>query len=187
MELWRRPAAAYRLARQEHDEDTLMADTPARTVQAVGSDAELMARYGRMIADHRELYLRDGAAGHMWDSTVAGGSRPLPTLLLFTTGRKSGAESIMPLLYTEVDGGGYGIVASKGGAPHHPGWYHNLRAQPEVKVKVRDDVFRARHRIAAGAERQAIWDRLEASYPPLKAYKAATTREIPIVVLEPIR
>lgn len=138
------------------------------------------------IAEHRELYLKDGAAGHLWDSTFAGGPGPLPTLLLFTIGAKSGQESIMPLLYGKVESG-YAIIASKGGDPKHPGWYHNLMKQPECKVQVAADVFTARTRIATGAERQAIWDQMAAMYPPFTAYQAKTEREIPVVVLEPVR
>ena len=94
------------------------------------------------IAKHRELYLSDGEAGHLWDSSVAGGPGPLPTLLLFTNGRKTGKESIMPLLYGKTDTG-YAIIASKGGSPKHPGWFHNLSAQGNVKVKVANDTFEA--------------------------------------------
>ena len=137
------------------------------------------------IAEHRKLYLEDGVAGHMWDSTVGGGPGPLPTLLLFTTGRKSGQESIMPLLYDKVESG-YAIIASKGGFPTHPGWYHNLRAQPEVKVKVANDEFGATARVATGAERERIWAQMAEMYPPYSDYaKAASPREIPVVVLEP--
>ncbi len=138
------------------------------------------------IAEHREKYLKDGAAGHLWDSTFAGGPGPLPTLLLFTTGAKSGQESIMPLLYGKVEGG-YAIIASKGGDPKHPGWYHNLMKQPECKVQVATDVFTARSRVATGAERHAIWEQMAAMYPPFTAYQAKTDREIPVVVLEPVR
>ena len=136
------------------------------------------------IAKHRELYLRDGEAGHMWDSSMAGGPGPLPTLLLMTKGRKSGKDSIMPLLYGEVEGG-YAIIGSKGGDPKHPGWYHNLQDQPRVTVKVRNDVFEATHRLATGAERQKIWDQMAAMFPPFTAYqKRAGAREIPVIVLE---
>ena len=65
------------------------------------------------IAKHRKQYQEDGEAGHMWDSSAAGGPGLLPTLLLTTTGRKSGTESIMPLLYGKVDGG-YAVIASQG-------------------------------------------------------------------------
>jgi deazaflavin-dependent oxidoreductase (nitroreductase family) len=137
------------------------------------------------IAEHRKLYLEDGEAAHLWDSTVAGGPGPLPTLLLFTTGRKSGKQSIMPLLYGKVDGG-YAIIASKGGVPTHPGWYHNLTADSDVKVKVINDEFEATARVASGAERQKIWAQMAEMYPPFEDYKkTAGAREIPVIVLEP--
>ena len=136
------------------------------------------------IAKHRDQYLADGDAGHMWDSSAAGGPGPLPTLLLMTTGRKSGKESIMPLLYGEVDGG-YAIIASKGGDPKHPGWFHNLMAQDQVKVKVANDEFAATTRIAEGDERSKIWAQMAAMYPPFSDYQVrAGSREIPVVVLE---
>ena len=139
------------------------------------------------IAQHRQQYQNDPEKGHMWDSTVGGGPGPLATLLLTTTGRKSGKESIMPLLYGKVDGG-YAIIASKGGAPKHPGWYHNITAQGEVKVQVAADVFQANTRVAKGAERETIWNQMAAMYPPFADYKTnAGSREIPVVVLEPIR
>lgn len=140
------------------------------------------------IAKHRELYLEDGEAGHLWDSTVGGGPGPLPTLLLFTTGRKSGKESIMPLLYGKVDGG-YAIIASKGGDPKHPGWYHNLKADSSVKLKVANDTFDATARVAEGEERERIWRQMVEMYPPFGDYQTRASaeggREIPVVVLEP--
>ncbi len=136
------------------------------------------------IARHREQYRADGTAGHDWDSTIAGGPGALPTLLLFTVGRKSGTESIMPLLYGAVDGG-YAIIASRGGHARHPGWYHNLVANSDVGVRVTDDIFRATARTTSGDEREAIWDQMVAMYPPFADYKiAAAPREIPVVVLE---
>jgi len=149
------------------------------------SDPILEASTSGWIAQHREKYLKDGAAGHLWDSTFAGGPGPLPTLLLTTVGAKSGQESVMPLLYGKV-AGGYAIIASKGGDPKHPGWFHNLNKQPERTAQVATDVFKARSRIATGAERQAIWDQMAAMYPPFTAYQAKTAREIPVVVLEPL-
>ncbi|MFP6780182.1 MAG: nitroreductase/quinone reductase family protein [Gammaproteobacteria bacterium] len=139
------------------------------------------------IGQHREQYKKDPEKGHMWDSTIGGGPGPLPTLLLTTTGRKSGKESCMPLLYGKVDGG-FAIIASKGGAPKHPGWYHNIKAQGEVGVQVAADIFQANTRVAEGAERTAIWDQMVSMYPPFGDYKvAAGDREIPVIVLEPIR
>lgn len=153
------------------------------------SDPIIEASTSGWIAQHREKYLADGEAGHMWDSSPAGGPGLLPTLLLTTTGRKSGKESIMPLLYGKVDGG-YAIIASKGGDPKHPGWYHNIKAQGEVKVQVANDVFQAKTRLAEGEERAKIWKQMGDMYPPFNDYQkstsAATGREIPVVVLEPV-
>jgi deazaflavin-dependent oxidoreductase (nitroreductase family) len=135
------------------------------------------------IAEHRDQYLNDGEAGHLWDSTVGGGPGPLPTLLLFTVGRKSGKESVMPLLYGEVPGG-YAVIASRGGDSKHPGWFHNLCARETVKVKVVNDMFEAIARIAQGDERTAVWDQMVAMYPPYANYAVkAAPREIPVVIL----
>ena len=136
------------------------------------------------IARHREQYLADGEAGHLWDSTVSGGPGPLPTLLLFTVGRKSGRESVMPLLYQEV-AGGYAVIASRGGDSRHPGWYHNLVARNDVGVRIINHSFRATARTTVDDERAAIWDRMVAMYPPYADYQVkASPREIPVVVLE---
>lgn len=89
----------------------------------------------------------------------------------------------MPLLYGEVEGG-YAIIASKGGDPKHPGWYHNLQTQGLVKVQVAKDIFEAQTRVAEGAERQAVWDQMVSMYPPFADYqKSAGARKIPVVVL----
>ena len=87
------------------------------------------------IGEHRDQYMDDGKAGHLWDSRISGGPGLLPTLLLFTVGRKSGNQSVMPLLYSEVTGS-YAIIASRGGSPRHPGWYHNLVACNDVGVRI---------------------------------------------------
>jgi len=138
------------------------------------------------IAKHRKQYQEDGEAGHMWDTSAAGGTGLLPTLLLTTTGRKSGTESIMPLLYGKVDGG-YAVIASKGGAPKHPGWYHNMKAQGEVTVQIANDIFQANVRTAESEERAAIWKQMTDMYPPYADYQVkAGDREIPVIVLERI-
>ncbi len=149
------------------------------------SDPVIEASERGWIAEHRNEYLKDGEAAHVWDSTVAGGPGPVPTLLLFTTGRKSGKESIMPLIYGKVDDG-YAIIASKGGTPTHPGWFHNLRAQGTVKIKVANDEFEADTRVASGDEREKIWSQMADMFPPYTNYKkSAGDREIPVVVLKP--
>lgn len=148
------------------------------------SDPLIEASTSGWIAEHRKLYRDDPEAGHMWDSTSAGGPGKLPTLLLTTVGRKSSKESVMPLLYGKVDGS-YAIIASKGGAPKHPGWYHNLKAQATVTVQIASDVFEARTRMAEGTEREAIWAQMSEMYPPFNDYQAKADRKIPVIVLEP--
>jgi len=136
------------------------------------------------ISDHIRRYLAtDGADGHLWNSSERGGPGPVPTLLLTTTGRKSGKPQLLPLIYGKTPTG-YAVVASKGGAPEHPAWYRNLVAQPEVDVQVAADKFAARARTAAGAERAALWKQMAAIFPPYDAYQRSTEREIPVVVLE---
>ena len=138
------------------------------------------------IADHIRRYREsNGKDGHLWDSTVAGGKGMIPTLLLTTTGRKSGRKLELPLIYGKT-AKGYVIVASKGGAPAHPAWYVNLRAQPEVDVQVAADRFKARARTSSGSERASLWKQMAELYPPYNDYQARTKREIPVVVLEPI-
>lgn len=136
------------------------------------------------IDEHRQQYLEDGEKGHMWDSTVVGGPGPVPCLLLFTTGRKSGKTSIMPLIYGEAHGG-YVIVASKGGAPAHPDWYFNLSAKPEVELKVRNQQFPAVAETVTGPERAELWDMMVEIWPDYANYQQKTEREIPIVFLKP--
>jgi deazaflavin-dependent oxidoreductase (nitroreductase family) len=128
------------------------------------------------IADHLKRYRETkGADGHIWNG--------VPTLLLTTKGRKSGDARTLPLIYGK-DGSHYVIVASRGGAPDHPGWYKNLAANPEVELQVAADVFRARASTAGGAERARLWQLMAKIWPAYNEYQAKTSREIPIVVLE---
>ena len=121
----------------------------------------------------------------MWDAKRPGSIGPVRTLLLTTRGRRSGYESIMPLIYGRT-GSDYVVIASKGGAPRHPGWYHNLMAQNEVTVQVIDEIFQARTRVAKDEEREAIWNKMVEVYPPYANYLVKTEREIPVVILEKI-
>jgi deazaflavin-dependent oxidoreductase (nitroreductase family) len=138
------------------------------------------------IAEHIELYKTDPEKAHMWDSTVLGGPGLLPTLLLTTTGRKSGKKRSVPLIYKEIDGA-YVIIASKGGMPNHPVWFLNLEAEPACDLMVGAKSVKARARVAEGEERQRLWSELEAIYPPYKQYQEnAGERVIPVVVLDPV-
>jgi deazaflavin-dependent oxidoreductase (nitroreductase family) len=150
------------------------------------STVRVPANLPQWIGDHLRRYVEsDGADGHLWDTTAVGGPGPVPTLLLTTSGRRSGQPITMPLIYGEADGT-YVVVASKGGAPTHPGWYLNLVAQPAVEVQVLADRFRAKARTATGEERARLWQTMAAIYPPYNVYQAKTQREIPVVVLERI-
>lgn len=138
------------------------------------------------IADHIQLYFEDPDKGHDWDSTPVGGPGVLPCLLLFTTGRKSGRQSILPLLYTR-DGDALVLIASKAGAPDHPAWYLNLVANPQCEVQVKHDRFPVVARTAEGEERERLWRQMAEMYPPYDDYQvAAGERQIPVVVLEPV-
>lgn len=123
----------------------------------------------------RKYVETNGKEGHIWNG--------VPTLLLTTTGRRSGRSLMLPLIYGK-DGDRYLIVASKGGAPEHPAWYVNLHAQPNVKVQVGADKFVAKARTATKAERAALWNVMTKIWPAYNDYQAKTTREIPLVVLE---
>ena len=146
---------------------------------------DLPANLPDWISQHIELYLSDPEAAHLWDSSSLGGPGILPTLLLTTKGRKSGEQKMLPLIYKKV-GDAYVIIASKGGAPTHPAWYLNLRAEPACEIKVGTLGLAVTARDAAGDERHALWDQLAEVYPPYNAYQqTAGDRVIPVVVLEP--
>jgi deazaflavin-dependent oxidoreductase (nitroreductase family) len=137
------------------------------------------------IAEHIELYKTDPEKAHMWDAKAAGGSGQLPTLLLTTTGRKSGEPRALPLIYGKA-GDSYIIIASKGGMPTHPIWYLNLEAKPECELMVGAKAVSARARVVTGQERARIWSQMAKIYPPYLDYQKATEREIPVIVLDPI-
>lgn len=106
-----------------------------------------------------------------------------PVVLLTMTGAKSGKKRYVPLMRVE-NGGRYAIVASKGGAPEHPVWYFNLKANPEVTLQDGEKVVTLRARELDGAERAQWWQRAVDAYPPYAEYQAKTSRQIPVFVLE---
>lgn len=136
------------------------------------------------IVQHLKEYDQSPETAHYWDASSAGGHEKTPCLLITTTGRKSGKQITMPLIYG-VDGERYVIVGSKGGGPEHPAWYLNLQANPEARLQVGNKKCRAIARTVTGAERQRLWDMMTLVYPPYPQYQKRTTREIPVVVLEP--
>jgi deazaflavin-dependent oxidoreductase (nitroreductase family) len=153
------------------------------------ADAKLAPNLPDWMLEHANRYLSSGGKeGHLYKMTQPG--RPeitVPSLLLTTTGRKSGEKFIFPLFYGDTDKGSYIVVASKGGAPQHPGWYRNLLANPEVEVQVGTTKMKARARTATGAERAKLWQEALKFWPPYADYQKKTEREIPVVVLDPVR
>jgi deazaflavin-dependent oxidoreductase (nitroreductase family) len=120
------------------------------------------------------------------DGKVTGVFAGRPLLLLTTTGAKSGRPRVSPLVYT-TDGDRIVTIASKGGAPTNPDWYHNLVANPVVTVELPGETFQARATVIEGEERQRLYDAQAALMPGFAEYQQKTTRQIPVVVLERIR
>jgi len=114
---------------------------------------------------------------------VSGVFAGAPLLLLTTTGARSGQPRVAPLAYT-TDDNRWVVIASKGGAPTHPDWFYNLRANPEVTVEVGTESFPARATITTGAERQRLFDQMAAQMPNFAEYQRNTVRQLPVIVLE---
>jgi deazaflavin-dependent oxidoreductase (nitroreductase family) len=152
------------------------------------ADAKLAPNLPQWMKDHVDRYLSSGGTdGHMYTIIRPGSPEiAVPSLLLTTTGRKSGEKYLFPLFYGEA-GRSYFVIASKGGAPEHPGWYRNILANPEVDVQVGTKKLHAHARTATGEERSRLWDQAVAFFPPYADYKIkAGDREIPVVVLDPV-
>ncbi|MFD9738383.1 nitroreductase family deazaflavin-dependent oxidoreductase [Umezawaea sp. NPDC059074] len=129
------------------------------------------------VAEQTRKYLAtNGAEGHE--------SNGVFTLLLATTGRKSGIARRTCLIYG-TEGEDFVVVASKGGDDEHPEWFRNLVAEPSVGVQVRDRRFTAIARVATPAERATLWPRMAAIFPLYDEYARKTDREIPVVLLSP--
>ncbi|MGF1598045.1 MAG: nitroreductase family deazaflavin-dependent oxidoreductase [Acidimicrobiales bacterium] len=104
-----------------------------------------------------------------------------PIIVMTTVGHKSGKVRKVPLMRVEHDGE-YAVVASKGGAPAHPGWYHNLVADPHVMIQDGPEPFDAEVRLVSGDERVAWWERAVAAFAPYAEYQEKTDREIPVFI-----
>jgi deazaflavin-dependent oxidoreductase (nitroreductase family) len=132
----------------------------------------------RLMAGHTAIYkLTRGAVGHR----IPGGP---PMLLLDHVGAKSGKKRTLPLVYGR-DGQNLILVASKGGNPKNPAWYHNLRANPDVEVQVGSDKVPVRAREATNEERDRLWRLMVGVYGGYEEYRKRTSRKIPLIVLEP--
>lgn len=127
---------------------------------------------------HKRLYLlTSGLIGHR----IPGGPS---MLLLDNVGAKTGTKRTNPLVYLE-DGDDYVVIASKAGWPDHPGWYHNLRANPDTSVQVGSRKVPVHARVATPEERKRLWPRVVRAWRGYATYQKRTEREIPLVILSP--
>jgi proline iminopeptidase len=128
--------------------------------------------------EHVQRYREtNGEEGHVW--------REGATILLLTAkGRKTGLDRTVPLIY-DWDGERPVIIASKGGAPDHPGWFKNLVKTPQAEVQILNRHVPVRAREAEGDERVRLWEQMNRIWPHYEEYQAKTERRIPVVVLEP--
>jgi F420H(2)-dependent quinone reductase len=134
----------------------------------------------RMMGAHTLVYrLSGGLIGHRFPGTP-------PMLLLDHEGAKSGVKRTTPLVYVD-DPPNLVLVASKGGHPRNPSWYHNLRANPDTTVQVGSSRRSVHARVATPEERRRLWPKAIATYSGYRGYQERTQREIPLVVLEPRR
>jgi deazaflavin-dependent oxidoreductase (nitroreductase family) len=117
---------------------------------------------------------------------VGGQFAGAPLLLLHTTGAKTGQERVNPVMYQAV-GDGYAVFASKGGAPDHPDWYHNLVANPRVRAEIGTETVDFTAHVADPQTREAIWTEQKSAYPGFAEYEQKTTRQIPVIILDPVR
>jgi deazaflavin-dependent oxidoreductase (nitroreductase family) len=132
----------------------------------------------RAMAGHTAIYrATKGLVGHRFPGVP-------PTLLLDHVGAKSAVKRTSPLVYG-VDGQNLILVASKGGYPKHPAWFHNLRANPDTTVQVGSSRRNVHVRVADAAERERLWKLMVGVYGGYEGYRRRTEREIPLVILEP--
>jgi deazaflavin-dependent oxidoreductase (nitroreductase family) len=152
---------------------------PSDGTRGAGGIMEMQITYKIQYLLHVPLYkLTGGLIGHRLGK--------ITTLLLTTTGAKSGLPRELGLNYRR-DGDNFIVIASKGGATKHPLWYRNLLANPECEVQAGRQKVRCRARTASGEERPRLWALMLENYKNYDHYQESTDREIPVVILEPIK
>jgi deazaflavin-dependent oxidoreductase (nitroreductase family) len=143
--------------------------------------SEYIPSPSKWVADQVELYESSGGTEGL---TLRNSG--LPVIIVTNRGWKTGAVRKTPLMRV-VDGQNYVLVASQGGAPQHPFWYHNLKADPDVEIRDKTETYAMRVReVEDAAERERLWKLAVAAYPPYQAYQDKTDRVIPVFVAEPI-
>jgi deazaflavin-dependent oxidoreductase (nitroreductase family) len=113
-----------------------------------------------------------------------GSSRSGEVIILHTIGARSGREHLVPLNFTR-EGDGFIVVASVGGAPRNPAWYHNLVAHPDIDVEAGGETVKMRVRVAEGAEREELWRRMVERHSFYAGFQKKTSRMLPVILLEP--
>jgi deazaflavin-dependent oxidoreductase (nitroreductase family) len=131
----------------------------------------------RLFGDEhvRQYEATNGKTGHEWNNTKI--------LILRTKGRTTGELRKAPPIYGR-DGDDYLVVASKGGAPDHPGWYKNLAAHPDIEIQVLGDILPVRAHTASAEEKARLWPIMTKEWPDYDKYQKSTSRDIPLVVLK---
>ena len=132
------------------------------------------------VAEQVELYEGSGGTAGLTLRDTG-----LPVIIVINRGRKTGAIRKTPLMRV-VDGNNYILVASQGGAPKHPQWYHNLKADPNVEIRDKTEVSVRRVReVVDAAERERLWSIAAKAFPPYQEYQDKTKRLIPVFLAEP--
>jgi F420H(2)-dependent quinone reductase len=135
----------------------------------------------KWVSDQVELYEKSGGTDGL---TLRGTG--LPVIIVTNHGRKTGAIRKTPLMRV-ADGKNYILVASKGGAPQHPEWYYNLKANPEVEIRDKTEVYQMRVReVEDPFERARLWEIAVKAFPPYQDYQKKTKRTIPVFIAEPV-
>lgn len=143
--------------------------------QEPGYKAPDLAMVGKV---HLEKYLEtNGETGYIWNGVTC--------LVMTTIGHKSGEPRQHPIIFSR-DGNNFVVIASKGGSPDHPLWYLNLTKNPRVTLQIKDKKCEAIARTAKSPERERLWKEAAKAWPNYDVYVTRTTREIPVVVLEPV-
>jgi len=143
--------------------------------------SEYVPSPSQWVADQVALYEGSGGTAGLTLRDTG-----LPVIIVTNRGRKSGAIRKTPLMRV-ADGHNYILVASQGGAPTHPVWYYNLKADPHVEVRDKTEVYAMRVReVTDPAERARLWQLAVAAFPPYQEYQHKTDRLIPVFLAEPV-